>query len=130
MKVKVNITILLEFIPAADLNVLLCRFFINIKKKDGRVYKPSSLTSFQRSFQCHLNNKNSGLNLFKDLEFTKSREVLLAKKRELVEKFPKGNLPQAARCLTEAEEDCYLKPNSLATMTPKCSRVYLARFWI
>ena len=38
-------------------------------------------------------------------EFNKSREVLLARKRQLVEEFAKGNRPQAARALTEAEED-------------------------
>ena len=57
-----------------------------------------------RSLQRYVNDENSTLNLFKDQEFSKSREVLKAKKRELVEQHAKGNRPQAARELTEAEE--------------------------
>lgn len=109
----------LENIPATDLNVLLCRFYINIKKKDGGVYEPSSLTSFERSFQRYLNDKNSSLNLFKDQEFTKSRDVLLAKKRELVEKHAKGNRSQAARCLTEAEEDLLFETKQFGDHDPE-----------
>jgi hypothetical protein len=52
-----------------------------------------------------LNESNSTINIFQDPEFNKSREVLLARKRQLVEEFAKGNRPQAARALTEAEED-------------------------
>ena len=39
----------LENIPAGDLNILLCKFFMDVKKKDGGVYEPASLSSFQRS---------------------------------------------------------------------------------
>ena len=95
----------LENIPVHELNVLLCRFFMTITKKDGSVYEPSSLTSFQRSVQRYLNDENSSVNIFQDPEFAKTREVLLARKRQLVEKFAKGNRLQAARALTEAEED-------------------------
>ena len=92
-------------IPANELNLLLCRFFITICKKDGSVYEPSTLTSFQRSIQRQLNISNSTLNIFKDAEFAKSREVLLTRKRQLVEDYAKGNRPQAARALTEEEEE-------------------------
>jgi hypothetical protein len=71
----------LNEIPSNELNLLLCKFFMTITKKDGSVYEPSSLTSFQRSIQRHLNFSNSTLNIFKDVEFAKSRDVLLARKR-------------------------------------------------
>jgi integrase len=45
------------------------------------------------------------LNIFKDVEFSKSRDVLLARKRQLVETHAKGNRPQACRALTEEEEE-------------------------
>ena len=41
----------------------------------------------------------------KDKEFSKSREVLSAKKRQFVEENAKGIRPQASRELTAAEED-------------------------
>ena len=112
----------LETIPAASLNVHLCKFFIDAKKKDGGVYKPASLTSFQRSIQRYPKDKNSTFNLFQDAEFTKSREVLLAKKRELVEKYAKRNRPHAARSITPSEEDLLSAQISSVTTTLRCSR--------
>ena len=72
----------IEDIPAEELNILICRFMMEIKKKDGSTYKPATLGCFQRSLQCYLNDKNS--NILKDQEFQKSREVLLSKKKQLV----------------------------------------------
>jgi integrase len=95
----------LETIPPQELNVLLARFFVHIRKKDGGVYEPSSLTAFQRSIQRYLNDKGSNVNILKDQEFAKSRETLAARKRELVTGYAKGNRPQATRELTEAEEN-------------------------
>ena len=94
-----------EFIPSEELNLLMCRFFMDAKKKDGGPYEPSTLTSFQRSLQRYLKDKGSKLNTLKDKEFSKSREVLLAKKKQLVEESAKGNRPQAAKEITEEEED-------------------------
>ena len=109
----------LENIPAANLNVLLCKFFMDVKKKDGGEYEPASLSSFQRSIQRHLKDKNSLVNLFQDMEFAKSREVLLAKKRELVEKHAKGNRPQAARSITASEEDLLFTTNQFGDHDPE-----------
>ena len=72
----------LENIPPKELNVLLCRFFMDVCKKDGRVYEPRPLTSLQRIVQRYLNNNNSSTNVMKDKEFAKSREVLSARKRD------------------------------------------------
>ncbi|KAK3728340.1 hypothetical protein QZH41_002174 [Actinostola sp. cb2023] len=109
----------IEEIPAVEMNVLLCRFFMNVKKKNGGEYEPSSLTSIHRSIQRYLNNKNSPLNLFKDQEFNKSREVLVAKKRQLVEIHAKGNRPQAARIMTEAEEDLLFEKGQFGDHNPE-----------
>ena len=94
-----------ENIPSDELNVLMCRFFMSVKKKDGSHYEPVSLTSFHRSLQRFLNDKGSPLNLLKDQQFKKSREVLSARKKQLVVENAKGNRPQAARELTAEEED-------------------------
>ena len=90
-----------------------------MKKKDGGEYEPASLSSFQRSIQRHLKDKNSLVNLFQDMEFAKSREVLLAKKRELVEKHAKGNRPQAARSITASEEDLLFTTNQFGDHDPE-----------
>ena len=68
---------------------------MNVRKKNGDVYEPTSLKDFQRSLQRYLNDKSAQVNILQDQEFSKSREVLLAKKRELVQQHAKGNRPQA-----------------------------------
>ena len=70
---------------------------MNVRKKNGDVYEPTSLKDFQRSLQRYLNDKSAQVNILQDQEFSKSREVLLAKKRELVQQHAKGNRPQACR---------------------------------
>ena len=54
-----------EDIPADELSILICRFMMEIKKKDGGTYEPATLQSFQRSLQRYLNDKNSKLNILK-----------------------------------------------------------------
>ena len=114
----------LENISAGSLNVLLCKFFMDVKKKDGGDYEPASLSSFQKSIQRCLKDKNSSFNLFQDMEFAKSRKVLLAKKRELVEKHDKGNRPQVVGSNTPSEEDLLFHSSSVTTTL----RFYRERF--
>ena len=49
----------LENIPPNELNILLFRFFTDVRKKDGGVYEPGTLASLQRSIQCCLKDNNS-----------------------------------------------------------------------
>ena len=53
------------------------------------------------------------------MEFAKSREVLLAKKRELVEKHAKGNRPQAAQSITPSEEDLLFHTKQFGDRNPE-----------
>ena len=62
----------IEDIPAKELNLHISRFFMEIKKKNGGQYEPTSLTSFHRSLQRYLNDHGSNLNLLKDQEFSLS----------------------------------------------------------
>lgn len=80
-------------------------FYDGHKKGRWQAYKPATLSCFQRSLQRYINDKNSNINILKDQEFQKSREVLLSKKKQLVVEQGKGNHPQAATELTDAEED-------------------------
>ena len=94
----------IENIPANELDLLLSKFFISVRKQDGAEYEPCTLSGFQRSFQRHLHEEGSLINILKDNEFSKSREVLAAKRKNRVRQG-KGNRPNATRELTEAEED-------------------------
>ena len=48
----------IEYLPEAELDHLLCKCFINVRKANGDEYQPSSLSSFQRSIQRYLTESN------------------------------------------------------------------------
>ena len=95
----------IEDIPANELDLLLSKFFNSVRKHNGTEYEPGTLSGFQQSFQCHLHEKGSLINILKDNDFCKSREVLAAKWKNLVPQ-ERGNCPNAKRELTEAKKRC------------------------
>ena len=101
---NLNETRELEQIPVKELDKLLCKFFMTIKRKDGNNYEPDTLTSIQRSIQRYLQQQNADFNIIKDNDFHLSREVLAARRKSLVSDG-KGNRPNATRPLTDSEED-------------------------
>ena len=94
----------IENIPAEVLNQILCNFFMTVKRKDGKEYEPSSLSSFQSTFQRILIDKGSKMNIKLDPQFEKSRKVLAARRKELTS-MGYGNKPNAARNLEDEEID-------------------------
>ena len=65
-----------------------------------------------------MNDKNSKINILKDREFLKSREVLLSKKKQLVVEKAKINRPHAAKELSDAEEDLLFRSGQLGDENP------------
>mgnify|MGYP000129169507 CR=1 FL=1 len=108
----------IENIPANELDLLLSKFFISVRKQNGTEYEPGTLSGFQRSFQRYLHEKGSLINILRDNEFSKSREVLAAKRKNLVRQG-KGNCPNATRELTEAEEDALFENGQFGVHDPK-----------
>ncbi|KAK3707289.1 hypothetical protein QZH41_004233 [Actinostola sp. cb2023] len=117
----------MQDIPADNLNKLLCKFFISIRKQDGSEYEPVSLSGFHRSFQRHLQEQDYPLNILQDKEFLKSREVIAAKRKNLTLQG-KGNLPNAAGELTQAEEDKLFQSGQFSTEKPKA--LQKAMWWL
>ena len=105
-------------ISLIKLNLLLCKFFKTVKKLDGTEYEPVSLTCFQRSLQLSLNERGSDMNIIDGDKFKFSRKVLSAKRRQLVVEHGKGNKPNAARELTEGEEDKLFECGEFGTSNP------------
>ena len=108
----------IQNIPEAELDKMLCKFFISIRKQDGAEYEPGTLSGFQRSFQRYLQEKGSSFNILKDKEFSKSRNVLAAKRKNLTLQG-KGNYPNASRELTTAEEDQLFQSGQFSIEDPK-----------
>lgn len=78
----------------------------------------------------YLKNNNSKINILRDREFLKSREVLLSKKKQLVLEEAKGNQPHAANELSEAEEDiCCFALVNLVIKTLRHFNVQFGGYW-
>ena len=108
----------IENVPANELDLLLAKFFISVRKQNGTEYEPGTLSGFQQSFQRCLHEKGSLINILKDNEFSTLREVLAAKRKNLVRQG-KGNCPNATRELTEAEVDALFENGQFGVQDPK-----------
>ena len=63
-----------EDIPPKELDAILCRFFAEIRKKDGGEYEPESLAVMQSALDRHLKNAGKKHSILRDREFEKSRQ--------------------------------------------------------
>ena len=88
----------IENIDAKDLDVIIANFLLQVRKKDGEQYEPTSLRSFVSSFDRYLKKKDYSPTIVEGKEFRKTKEALVAKQKEL-KKEGKGNKPNAARML-------------------------------
>ena len=73
---------------------------MKVKRKNGEMYEPDTLTSFHCSFHRYLANKK--YLPFNILEFTSSRESLKAA-RKMLKKQGKRNRPQAVMSLSNED---------------------------
>lgn len=99
-------------IDAAEPDKLLAMFFKDVRKKDG-----NSLSSFQRSVQRYFTDNKIPFNILKDDAFTKSRAVLIAKRKNLV-KQGRGNKPKAGREITDKEEGTWFETGQFGCDNP------------
>lgn len=93
-----------EDIPPEELDAILCRFFAEIRKKDGGEYEPESLAVMQSALDRHLKNAGKKHSILRDREFEKSRQQLEAKARELRVKGY-GKRKNASHALNEEGEE-------------------------
>ena len=105
-------------LPPAELDKLLCNFYITVRKKDKTEYEPDTISSFSRSIQRYLDGKNYKLNILKSEEFKMSREVLKSKRREL-RKQGKGNHPNATVALTNEDVERIFQQNQFGVQDPE-----------
>ena len=73
-----------------------------VGKRDGTEYEPDTLTGIQNSIDRHLKKLKSKVDIKKDEQFTHSRKVLEAKRKQLKSQG-KGNKKNRAESL-DADE--------------------------
>ena len=108
----------LETIPPSELNDVLCKFFLSVRKPDGSNYEPNTLRSFMSSFDRHLRKMKYGFEIVSSIEFARVREVVRAKQRDLKSQG-KGNLCQKADPITDVEIDKLWECKLLGTHNPE-----------
>ena len=104
-------------IPAKELDFLIARFLMSVKKNNGEDYEPSTLRGFQSTIQRHLKSKGSSFNIINGSDFGISQETLTTKMK-LLKKAGKGNRDNAARPLTKDEENKLWEDGKLGTNNP------------
>ena len=106
-------------IPPVELDRLLGHFYCKIRKSDGTLYEPDSITSFQRSLDRHLTkNLHKSFSIIRDVEFASSNEKLKAIRKKL-KKEGKGNKANAAEALEEVEIRKLWDCNALGAYSPE-----------
>ena len=104
-----------------DLNIVLKylrEFIIAARTKKGEQYEPSSLRGILTSVDRYLTRREYGKRLFTDPEFTRLRDALKAKQKEL-KKDGRGNKPKATTALSDEEIDILFDKNVLGTSSPQ-----------
>lgn len=104
-------------IPPAELDSLLCNFYITAKKKDNTEYEPDTMSAFSRSIQRYLDDNSAKINILKDEKFKVSSEVLKSKRREL-RKQGKGNKPNATVALANEDIERIFDENQFGIHDP------------
>ena len=86
-----------ESIPSKELDLYLPRFFLSVKKKNDKEYKPDTLKAYQASPHRYLAHKQYRGNILKDDVFEHSRTALMSKK--IIETTRSGQHDYAYRSL-------------------------------
>ncbi|XP_053381922.1 uncharacterized protein KIAA1958-like [Mercenaria mercenaria] len=91
-----HVTVELTEIPVERLDDYIGSFLLSIRKADGSNYEPDTLTSYHRGIDRYLREQNYPFSMVNDREFSSSRAVLAAKRKEL-KMIGKGGRPNAAK---------------------------------
>ncbi len=92
----------IENIPPTELNEILSKFFMSVRKINGEEYQPATLRGMLSSFDRHLKQKNYARSLTNDPIFGQIKAVLTSKQRQL-KRDGKGNLPNKSEALNYDE---------------------------
>ena len=84
----------IEDITPVELQEIIKKFVLAVRKKNGEEYEPSSLRTFIQSIDRHLRKNNVGFSVLNDKEFHEVQDVLKKKQKQL-KSIGKGNRPNA-----------------------------------
>ncbi|XP_070538488.1 uncharacterized protein KIAA1958-like [Ptychodera flava] len=107
----------IEDVPPPELDPLVGRFYLGVRKKTRKEYEPDSISSYQNSIDRYLRNINYGYSIIRDEVFQKSRDALAAKRKQ-----PKAtgnrNVPRKSPAITEDHEKALVEACQLGINSP------------
>ena len=109
------------------LDKLLASFFVEMRNKEGGMYKKSTLVAYRHGIQRHLERTRDDVNIMKDTEFKKSQQAFKAMSVEM----KKEGLAEVEHCPSMTEE--YLERiNCFLTMDIENAQLlqYKVRFYL
>ena len=90
----------IENIPPVELQAIIKKFVLAVRKKNGDEYEPSSIRAFLQSIDRYLRKNNYGFSVLNDKEFHEVQDILKKKQKQL-KSIGKGNRPNAADPLSD-----------------------------
>lgn len=85
------------------LDTYIGEYVLQAKKPNGEQYEPNSLSVWHRGLARYLESKDYPADISKDKEFSSSRKVIAAKRKDL-KQMGLGNLPNRSEQITEEDE--------------------------
>ena len=92
----------IEKLAPVDLDIILQKFFAEVRKRDGTDYEPNSLASLQAGIDRYLRGKNYKYSILNHQYFSRSRAVLEGKAKYL-RHIGKGKRPNKGSSISIAE---------------------------
>lgn len=107
----------IEDITPVELQEIIKKFVLAVRKKNGEEYEPSSLRAFIQSIDRHLRKNNYGFSVLNDKEFHEVQDILKKKQKQL-KSIGKGNRPNAADPLSDEDIDTFYSRKVLGIHSP------------
>jgi len=96
----------IEDIMPMELQEIIKKFVLSVRKKNAEEYKPSSLRAFIQSIDQHLRKNNYGFSMLNDKEFHEVQDILKKKQKQL-KSIRKGNRPNTVEALSDEDIDTF-----------------------
>ena len=104
-------------ISPCDLDPLLSKFILSIRRKNGVEYEPSYIRGIIGSIERYLKRHRYEASIIRGVAFTQTQETMKSKQKFL-KKMGKGNRPRAADAITDSEIDKLYEVGQLGTHNP------------
>ena len=116
----------IEDIAPVELQEIIKKFVLAVRKKNGEEYEPSSIRAFIQSIDRHLRKNNYGFSVLNDKEFHEVQDILKKKQKQL-KSVGKGNRPNAADPLSDEDIAPFYSRGVLGIHSP---RALLNTLWM